>query len=102
MSHFPPVDNNLGWLKSLQLQERRHLIDAAVAHDVPFILAGHLHTPFTETHSGIEVHCAGTATEFMCSSPNAIHELTIEVDAGVARLVRKTDILWDEDAQEFG
>lgn len=53
------------------------------------------------SHPTVTVLCAGTTAPYVSLHGNWMHDIQIDVDAGVITAVPRTDVRWDQAAGEF-
>ena len=101
--HFPPEWHGIDPV--LRLVDD-HFLAAASTVDVHHIFCGHTHEPrqyALASNAGVQVYCAGTASQYCAPSPNAnsVHPLQIVVDGGLITGVNWQTLAWDPVRKDF-
>ena len=101
--HFPPEFAQIDPVLRL-LDE--HLLVAATKVGAAHLFCGHTHEPRQYAlpgNPGVQVYCAGTATQYCAPPPNAnsIHPLEIDMDGGRIMAVRWRTLLWNQARKNF-
>jgi hypothetical protein len=99
--HFPPSQEYTGLAGYLELRFHERVVQAANAANVKMILPGHLHERLTLSLDELDIVCAGSGCVFAERRSNWLHSLEIEVNDGSARLSRKVDYRWNDEAGDF-
>ncbi len=100
--HFPPAFADID--PDLMLHDEQLLLDEAAGLGVEHIFCGHTHEARQYTRAGsalVQVHCAGSAAQYVTRCGNALHDTEIDVDAGRVVAVRRRDVWWDQAAGDF-
>ena len=100
--HFPPAFAGID--PDLALLDEQQVLSAARQLGVQHLFCGHTHETREYTVPGqpaVQVHCAGTATQYLTQHGNVMHETELDVSAGVVTAVRRTNIWWDQNATDF-
>ena len=97
--HFPPVALPQ---RSLELQERERVQNAAIDAGIPVILAGHIHESRTERIHDTRIWCAGSGTSVEAKGiGNSIHLIDFIIDKGTLKSVDKVDYVWSQVRGDF-
>jgi 3',5'-cyclic AMP phosphodiesterase CpdA len=98
--HFPPRFHGLDG--DLVLLQEDDLLEAAREAEVNHLFCGHTHQARSyPAGAGLDVYCAGTATQYVAPWGNTLHPIDIEVTGGQVRAVSWQTVTWNEDLGDF-